>query len=151
MLVLQSAAQGTAGEIFVLDMGKPVKIVDLARQMIELSGLKPDQDIEIEFIGMRPGEKLFEEISHHGENFVPTAHRGILRFISKPAPLAETRKTLQTLRTSLHKTEADELKLLLHDAIPEYSPWLNTNDQPPAPPQPANDEAGRLLLNAAAS
>src|SRR5439155_702848 len=78
MLVLQSAAQGIGGEIFVLDMGKPVKIVDLARQMIELSGLKPDQDIEIEFIGMRPGEKLFEEISHHGENFVPTAHRGIL-------------------------------------------------------------------------
>src|SRR6266550_3127411 len=103
MLVLQSAAQGTGGEIFVLDMGKPVKIVDLARQMIELSGLKPDEDIQIEFIGIRPGEKLFEELSHRGENFVPTSHPKICRFISQPAELADIRHTLQHLRANLHE------------------------------------------------
>src|SRR5205809_4678980 len=93
-LVLQSAAQGSGGEIFVLDMGKPIKIVDLARQLIELSGLKPDEDIQIEFIGLRPGEKLFEEISHKGENITPTHHPKILRFVTEPMPLAQVRLRL---------------------------------------------------------
>jgi len=73
-LVLQAAVIGQGGEIFVLDMGKPVKIVDLARQMIELSGYVPDQDIKIEFSGLRPGEKLFEELSNTAENHVATTH-----------------------------------------------------------------------------
>src|SRR6266536_1176409 len=114
MLVLQSAMQGSGGEIFVLDMGKPVRIVDLARQMIELSGFKPDEDIKIEFIGVRPGEKLFEELSHKGENFVPTTHLKIFRFISQPMRLNQIRKMLQELQKNLHKVEADEIKLLLH-------------------------------------
>jgi FlaA1/EpsC-like NDP-sugar epimerase len=147
MLVLQSASQGAGGEIFVLDMGKPIKILDLARQMIELSGLKPDEDIEIEFIGVRPGEKLFEETTHYGENFFPTAHPEIRRFISQPPRLEETRKTLHALQTSLHDTEADELKLLLHDAIPEYSPWLNMTGRSPGPVRTANGEGDRFLLN----
>jgi FlaA1/EpsC-like NDP-sugar epimerase len=131
MLVLQSAMQGTGGEIFVLDMGSPVKIVDLARQMIELSGLKPGEDIQIEFVGVRPGEKLFEEITHNGENFVPTSHAKIRRFISQPADVTEIRRSLQKLRGALHEVEADELKLLLRQAVPDYSPYL-----PPAQPGP---------------
>ena len=126
MLVLQSAMQGTGGEIFVLDMGKPVKIVDLARQMIELSGLKPDEDIQIEFIGIRPGEKLFEELSHTGENFAPTTHPKICRFISQPVGLAEMSRTLQRLRAELHRAEPDQIKLLLRDALPDYTPCLQT-------------------------
>ncbi len=63
-LVLQSVTLGIGGDIFVLDMGKPVKIVDLARQLIELSGLQPDIDNAIEFTGLRPGEKSYEEINH---------------------------------------------------------------------------------------
>jgi FlaA1/EpsC-like NDP-sugar epimerase len=128
MLVLQSAMQGSGGEIFVLDMGKPVKIVDLARQMIELSGLKPDEDIQIEFIGVRPGEKLFEEISHHGENFVPTMHPKICRFISQAVDLAELRRTLEKLQANLHQSEPDQLKLLFREAVPDYAPYLVTRE-----------------------
>jgi FlaA1/EpsC-like NDP-sugar epimerase len=124
MLVLQSAMQGTGGEIFVLDMGKPVRIVDLARQMIELSGLKPDEDIQIEFIGVRPGEKLFEEISHTGENIVSTSHSKIHRFVSQPADVGQIRKTLHALEVRLHATEAGELKLRLRKAVPDYAPYL---------------------------
>jgi FlaA1/EpsC-like NDP-sugar epimerase len=122
MLVLQSAAQGTGGEIFVLDMGRPMKIVDLARQMIELSGLKPGEDIQIEFTGIRPGEKLFEEITRQGENFAPTTHPKIFRFLSQPADLASFRQTLQSLRDNLHKLDAGELRGQLQKAIPEYRP-----------------------------
>jgi FlaA1/EpsC-like NDP-sugar epimerase len=125
MLVLQSAAQGTGGEIFVLDMGKPIKIVDLARQMIELSGLKPDEDIQIAFTGIRPGEKLFEEISHCGERFVPTTHPKILRFVSSPEDLDQMRITLNRLRAKLFQLEPDQLKLLLKEAVPEYEPHVN--------------------------
>ncbi len=90
-LVLQAAAMGQGGEIFLLDMGEPVKIVDLARELITLSGFRPGEDIEIEFSGLRPGEKLFEELSIEGEDMLPTNHpkiaiwktitkeRGILR------------------------------------------------------------------------
>ena len=120
MLVLQSAIQGAGGEIFVLDMGKPVKIVDLARQMIELSGFKPDEDIQIEFTGVRPGEKLFEEITRKGENFAPTTHTKIFRFLSQPADLTSFRQSLQKLRDNLHQVEADQLKLMLKAAIPDY-------------------------------
>jgi FlaA1/EpsC-like NDP-sugar epimerase len=76
-LVMQSGAIGQGEEIFVLDMGEPVKIVDLARQLIELSGLVPDEDIDIEFVGLRPGEKLFEELQHTDENTKPTEHEKI--------------------------------------------------------------------------
>jgi FlaA1/EpsC-like NDP-sugar epimerase len=127
MLVLQSAMQGTGGEIFVLDMGSPVKIVDLARQMIELSGLKPDEDIQIEFIGIRPGEKLFEEVTHKGEDFAPTTHPKICRFLSTPADLAQIRKTLQRLRDNLHQFEPDELKLMVKEAVPDYEPYLTSS------------------------
>jgi FlaA1/EpsC-like NDP-sugar epimerase len=124
MLVLQSAIQGTGGEIFVLDMGSPVKIVDLARQMIELSGLKPDEDIQIEFTGVRPGEKLFEEVTRKGENFAPTTHAKIFRFLSHPADLGWIRGVLENLHSKLHQFEGNQIKALLKEAVPEYEPFL---------------------------
>ncbi len=77
-LVIQAGALGRGGEIFVLDMGEPVRIVDLAREMIHLSGLEVGRDIEIEFTGVRPGEKLFEELHHFGERGLPTMHPKIM-------------------------------------------------------------------------
>jgi FlaA1/EpsC-like NDP-sugar epimerase len=123
-LVLQSAAQGEGGEIFVLDMGQSVKIVDLARQLIELSGLRPDEDIEIKFTGLRPGEKLFEEITHGGENMVDTKHPKIMRFVCQPRELAEVRSHLDRLTARLHNTERNQLKLLIQEMVPEYKPYL---------------------------
>jgi FlaA1/EpsC-like NDP-sugar epimerase len=137
LLVLQSAVQGVGGEIFVLDMGQPVRIVELARQMIELSGLKPDEDIQIEFIGLRPGEKLFEEISHKAENMVPTKHPKILRFVAPPVDLSRIRQTVEGLRVQLHQVRTEQLKLLLKKAVPEYDPYLE---------QPAVKRASRAEL-----
>ncbi len=123
-LVLQSASQSHGGEIFVLDMGEPVKIVDLARQLIELHGQRPEEDIEIEFTGLRPGEKLFEEISHHGENHVETDHPKIMRFISSPSDIAEVRKSFAEIENNLYEMEPDQLKQLIQKSIPEYQPFL---------------------------
>jgi FlaA1/EpsC-like NDP-sugar epimerase len=125
-LVLQSAAQGQGGEIFLLDMGKPVKILDLARQLIELSGRVPDQDIRIEFTGLRPGEKLFEELCYEGENVVPTRHPKINRLvITNPAPLQQVKHALNELVWQSDLLAPDQLKCLLKWAVPEYRPQLN--------------------------
>jgi len=123
-LVLQSGAQGSGGEIFVLDMGKPVKIVDLARQLIELSGLRPDEDIEIEFVGLRPGEKLYEELSHKGENITPTTHPKIMRFVAEPEPFDRVCKLLEEMNQELHHSEPMQLKMMLKKAVPEYHPYV---------------------------
>lgn len=123
-LVLQSGAQGLGGEIFVLDMGHPVKIVDLARQLIELSGLKPDEDIEIEFVGLRPGEKLFEELSYKGENITPTTHPRIMRFVTEPEPLDQVQQDFEELSAHLNELEPNQFKMILKRIVPEYQPYL---------------------------
>lgn len=76
-LVIQAAALGEGGEIFVLDMGKPIRILDMARDLIRLSGLEPGKDIKIEFTGMRPGEKIFEDLFTNDEKFFTTKHERI--------------------------------------------------------------------------
>ncbi len=90
-LVLQASTMGRGGEIFVLDMGEPVRIVDLARNLILLSGLRPDRDIRIEFTGTRPGEKLYEELNGAGEDLPPTHHGKIRVFGGAIVPWAELR------------------------------------------------------------
>jgi FlaA1/EpsC-like NDP-sugar epimerase len=120
-LILQSALQTKGGEIFVLDMGEPVKIVDLARQMIELSGFKPGEDIKIEFTGLRPGEKLYEEPIHEMENVQLTSH-------PKVRKLRNNRSNgfgnLVAELNSVYREAAGDsarLKSWLAAKIPEYS------------------------------
>src|SRR5205807_3934311 len=123
-LVLQSAAQGSGGEIFTLDMGKPVKILDLARQLIELSGFTPDQDIRIEFTGLRPGEKLFEELSYRGERITGTRHPKIMRLLCEPLPYEQVRAFVLELVEQIDQLRPDEFKWFLKCAVPEYQPQL---------------------------
>jgi FlaA1/EpsC-like NDP-sugar epimerase len=123
-LVLQAATQGSGGEIFVLDMGNPVKIVDLARQLIELSGLQPEEDIAIEFVGLRPGEKLYEELSHKGENITKTDHPKIMRFVCEAKALEEVESGFEELKSRLYGGEPLELKMILKKSVPEYEPYL---------------------------
>ena len=126
-LVLQSATLGQGGEIFVLDMGQPIKIIDVARQLIELSGLQPDVDIEIKITGLRPGEKLFEELNHNTENHVPTAHPKIMRFVSEPQGLERLSSELSALHLQSASMEAGAVKLAIKKLVPEYQPQLGTS------------------------
>lgn len=124
-LVLQAATQGAGGEIFVLDMGEPVKIVDLARQMIELSGYRPDIDIEIEFIGLRPGEKLFEELQHASEAHEDTQHPKIRRFLNHGTDAAAIRQFIEELENGLGAEPRSDLKGKIQTLVPEYKPFLD--------------------------
>lgn len=119
-LVLQSTVLGQGGEIFVLDMGKPVRILDLAKQMIELCGFEPGKDIRIEFSGVRPGEKLFEEISYSLESVSPTAHPKIMRLRGAPPDSESLNENLELLQSALDAANPEQLKRLLKIAVPEY-------------------------------
>ena len=115
-LVIQAGALAKGGEIFVLDMGEPVKIVDLATQLIELSGYKPNQDIKIEFIGLRPGEKLFEELLLEEEGLESTKQEGIL--IARPNEITyqEVQEIVNEIRTYVY--DLPKLKVTLKKMVP---------------------------------
>jgi FlaA1/EpsC-like NDP-sugar epimerase len=128
-LVLQCALQSQGGEIFVLDMGQPVKIVEMARQMIELSGFVPDVDIEIKFLGLRPGEKLFEELQHSGEDHQPTDHPRITRFVGQALSLDAMQTMAQEFKTAVVDQDEtpDSLKSKLQKYVPEYTPFISSS------------------------
>lgn len=120
-LVIQAGAMGQGGEIFVLDMGEPVKIVDLARDMVRLSGLRVGEDIEIQFSGVRPGEKLFEELHIHSEQHVATAHPKIVVAKSQQTSLEEIKQAIQRLHLSTSRTN-DDIVDELRNIVPEFQP-----------------------------
>jgi FlaA1/EpsC-like NDP-sugar epimerase len=103
-------------------MGEPVKIVDLARDLILLSGLRPDEDIKIEFSGTRPGEKLYEELSTLLENTAPTTHEKIRIFVGRGVPEDEMARWLGDVREICEKRDLGELILMLKEIVPDYSP-----------------------------
>ena len=121
-LVLQASTMGHGGEIFVLDMGAPVKIVDLARNLILLSGLRPDEDIKIEFTGMRPGEKLYEELNSMEEDTLPTPYEKIKIFTGNGLPSTGMEPYLEALRHICERRDVPGLVLTLKDLIPDYNP-----------------------------
>ncbi len=124
-LVLQATVVGVEegapdGGIFVLDMGKPVKIVDLARQMIRLAGLRPDLDVQVQFTGLRPGEKLFEELFHGEEPPAPTGHPGLLMATPRTADAAIVRRAIADVSAACHAGQIDLALALLGRMIPEF-------------------------------
>ncbi len=118
-LVLQAGAMGKGGEVFILDMGEPVRIADLATDLVRLSGLEPGEDIQIEFTGMRPGEKLFEELAFDPENMGRTENKKV--FVAKLIPIRyEYMDTsLRLLRSVLYESDDDDIRNLLQSLIPE--------------------------------
>ena len=121
-LVLQAGAMGRGGEIFVLDMGEPVKIVDLARDLIALSGLREDEDIDIVFTGIRPGEKLFEELATKGESVDKTRHPKIFVGKLQRVPREKVQEHLERLHGCLKSEGAAGLITALQRLVPEYEP-----------------------------
>ena len=118
-LVLQAASMGAGGEIFILDMGEPVKILDLAKDMITLSGLKPFEDIDITFSGVRPGEKLFEELETDGENISKTRHAKIfIGQIRAPSP-GEVDAALERFRELAARNDERAFRRLIGELLPE--------------------------------
>jgi len=124
-LVLQASALGDTqeqarGGIFVLDMGEPVKIVDLAHQMVRLAGLEPNKDIEIKFTGLRPGEKLHEELMHGRERQMPTGIPGLMLVAPRSADLSTLAAALDTLEKAAAARRREQTAILMQQLVPEY-------------------------------
>jgi FlaA1/EpsC-like NDP-sugar epimerase len=126
-LVLQASALSPVspsaevrGKIFVLDMGEPVKIIDLALQMIRLAGLRPERDVKIEFIGLRPGEKLHEELFHPDEPLMPTANPAIRLAAPRTADFAMLARSIDELEEHARRRREDRVLRLLERLVPEY-------------------------------
>jgi FlaA1/EpsC-like NDP-sugar epimerase len=122
-LILQAGSMGEGGEIFILDMGSPVKILDLARDLIRLSGFEPDEDIEIKFIGLRPGEKLYEELTTDGEGIFPTSHEKISILRKKSCDPDWLKGEIEELTALAEKQDAAGIKRKLKEILPEYEAY----------------------------
>ena len=132
-LVIQAGAMSKGGDVFVLDMGEPVKILNLAKKMIHLSGLNikdsnnPNGDIEILFTGLRPGEKLYEELLI-GDSVLETEHQLILRSNEEMLPWSDLKLILNKLKTSVDKQNLEGARQALIEAVPGYKPQGDIND-----------------------
>ena len=123
-LILQAGALGEKGKIFLLEMGKPIKIVQLARDLIRLSGLEPDKDIPIVFTGLRPGEKLYEELQSMGEKVIVTEHKKIMILIDDNHLMNWTglKSSIRDLLKISENLDSDEIQSRLRQLLPDYKP-----------------------------
>jgi len=125
-LILQASVRSQGGDVFLLDMGEQVRIADLARNMIVLSGLVPDQDIKITYSGLRPGEKLYEELFERDEQVEPTSHAKIKRVVGKClCEPDELGRRLDRLEASLGRADQASLLSQLKELVPTYAPGAN--------------------------
>jgi len=132
-LVIQAGAMASSGDLFLLEMGEPVKIVDLAHKMIELSGLtlrtgeNPEGDIEIIYTGLRPGEKLYEELLI-GNHSVPSSNPRIFKTREHFIPWSALQSELDQLAVVINSNDARNIKSLLQQLIPEYQPAIDLTE-----------------------
>ena len=123
-LVIQAGGMAHGGEIFILDMGEPVKIVDLAKGLIQLSGLTPDVDIKIVFTGLREGEKMYEELLMDEESTLPTDNQSIMVSSGKDIGYREVASKLEMLESSLEMTDEEAIRML-EEVVPTYRHTTN--------------------------
>jgi len=121
-LILQAGSMGNGSEIFLLEMGTPIKISDMARDLIRLSGYEPDVDIKIQYVGLRPGEKLYEELITEGEGVLPTDHDKIMMLYGEHCDTGLLRKQINELLTLSKDRNGDQIKVKLKKIVPEYKP-----------------------------
>jgi FlaA1/EpsC-like NDP-sugar epimerase len=121
-LILQAGAMGSGGEIFLLKMGVPIKIANLAHDLIKLMGYEPENEIKITYTGLRPGEKLYEELITEGEGIIPTKHEKIMVLYGDGKPYHELEKLLDELAGRARAHDANGIKEVLKKIIPEYTP-----------------------------
>ncbi len=141
-LVIQAALFGTSGDVFVLDMGEQVRILDVAEQLVRLSGLRPGIDVPIRFVGLRPGEKLEEELLTHSERTRVTEHRKIFRLVLDPVEPESVRRQIDHLAVLADGSAGDEIREALADLVTEYRvqevaplpPAVEVDAVLPAPP-----------------
>jgi FlaA1/EpsC-like NDP-sugar epimerase len=153
---MQAAVIGDGGEIFVLDMGEPVKIRYLAEQMIRLSGREPDRDVPIQYIGLRPGEKLYEELFYASEDLTPTRHpkirvaRGAMG--SGQTPGVAPMEGIDALARAAERQDTPAMLLELAKLIPgwRFGPTAEPGLAATAEPEPKRVDAGAVYLDARA-
>ena len=119
-LVLEAGAMGKGGEIFIFDMGKPVKIIDLANKMIRLAGLVPEQDIKIKIVGLRPGEKLYEELLNDNSKTLPTHNDKILIVEDTSIDFSILSKEIDALTVLANEYDTISLVLKMKSIVPEF-------------------------------
>jgi FlaA1/EpsC-like NDP-sugar epimerase len=133
-MILQAGTMGEGGEIFILKMGTPVKIIDMARDLIRLSGKEPDVDIKIVFTGLREGEKLYEELITEGEDILPTGHKKVMvlrsdSLFSGAANPDDAKENLyreiDELVKMAERHDAKSIKAKLKEIVPEFAPQEN--------------------------